>query len=359
MKKTTILLLIVMNGLIAPIYSQTNDTCYFRIMSEANSVITHFNPSAGILMWSSSVAGAKSHVQRTSSLTSPINWEDYMHTVSYSMTTTIDTTLPQGMVMIPAGTNSGTNPLGEGESYLSFYPEHYSLNNSASFYMDATEVTKAKWDEVYSWAITNGYDFGHTGSGKATNHPVHTVNWYDCVKWCNARSEMEQRPPCYTVSNITYKAGDFGVAGSDIVDCDFYAKGYRLPTSEEWEYAARGGLQSKRYSWGDTVAHSDANYLSTTFYSYDISPTKDHHPQYDDGNEPYTSPAGSFAPNGYGLYDTAGSVWEWCWDPSGIIRRTLRSGGWNTRADLIRCAIEGKENPLLGFNYIGFRCVCR
>jgi formylglycine-generating enzyme required for sulfatase activity len=75
-------------------------------------------------------------------------------------------TNPPGMVRIPSGTNSGTDPdFGA-----------YSLT-VAAFYTDATEVTKAKWDEVYTWAIANGYGFDNAGSGKAANHPVHTVNW--------------------------------------------------------------------------------------------------------------------------------------------------------------------------------------
>ena len=102
----------------------------------------------------------------------------------------------RGMVLIPGGTNSGTEP-----DFGS-----YSLTVSA-FYMDATEVTKAKWDEVYTWAIANGYDFDHAGSAKATDHPVQTVNWYDVVKWCNARSEKEGRPAVYTAAGPCTKPG--------------------------------------------------------------------------------------------------------------------------------------------------------
>jgi len=67
----------------------------------------------------------------------------------------------------------------------------------SAFYMDRYEVTKALWDEVKAWNGGNGYTYESPGSGKAANHPVHTVNWRDCVKWCNARSENEGRTPCY------------------------------------------------------------------------------------------------------------------------------------------------------------------
>jgi len=113
---------------------------------------------------------------------------------------------PAGMVLIPGGTNAGTNVLAVGEYYHVWYPETYSLKVD-SFYMDATPVTKAQWDEVYTWAITNGYTFDNDGFGKATNHPVCNVNWYDVVKWCNARSENENRPAVYRVCGVVYRTG--------------------------------------------------------------------------------------------------------------------------------------------------------
>ena len=60
-----------------------------------------------------------------------------------------------------------------------------------TFFIDKYEMSKAKWDDIYSWAVTNGYNFDNAGSGPASNHPVQTINWYDCVKWCNAQSEKE------------------------------------------------------------------------------------------------------------------------------------------------------------------------
>jgi formylglycine-generating enzyme required for sulfatase activity len=142
------------------------------------------------------------------------------------------------MVWIPAGTNSGTDPdWGD-----------YSLTVSA-FFIDSNLVTKAQWDNVYTWAIAHGHNtFAHTGSGKADNHPVQTVSWHDCAKWCNARSEMEGRPACYLVDGAVYRGAD-----NNSVTCAVNVAGYRLPTTVEYEYAARGGLSGKRFPWGDTT----------------------------------------------------------------------------------------------------------
>jgi formylglycine-generating enzyme required for sulfatase activity/uncharacterized protein YceK len=258
--------------------------------------------------------------------------------------------LPSVLVTIPAGANSGIDPdFGA-----------YSLTNAVPFYMDSTEVTKGDWDKVYDWALKHGYSFDNAGSGKTSNHPVNKVNWNDCLKWCNARSEKEGKTPCYTVSGKVYKMGH------SVPDCNFFAKGYRLPTKTEWEYAARGGLSGKRFPWGDTISHRQANYLSGSFASgsYDVSLTDVFHPDYyektDDDTQDYTGPAGSFAANGYGLYDMAGNVQEWCWDYTSDLFSYVKGGCWIEPAEYARCGdIDALGTPSEGTGYIGFRSVCR
>ena len=80
--------------------------------------------------------------------------------------------------------------------------------NVSEFYMGKYEVTKAEWDAVRTWGLSNGYTDLYAGSGVGADHPVHSINWYNMVKWCNARSEMEGRTPCYSCLLYTSDAAD-------------------------------------------------------------------------------------------------------------------------------------------------------
>ncbi len=302
------------------------------------------------------------------------DWYGQYSTSVWFRITADDSGVPAGMVLIPAGSFTMGDTFSEGDS--NELPTH-SVSISA-FYMDKYEVSKALWDLVYQWATNNGYAFSYAGSGKASTHPVRAISWYDCVRWCNARSEKDGLTPCYYTSaaqSAVYRTNSTDIA-SDCVK--WSTNGYRLPTEAEWEKAARGGVAGHRFPWSDadTITHDRANYYSTNSYSYDVSSTRGYHPTYKTGASPYTSPVGVFAANGYGLYSMAGNVFEWCWDwhdsdwynkvgatqadtrgpSSGASYRVVRSGRSGGNAFYCRSADRFGCTPDWGSDNYGFRC---
>ncbi len=269
---------------------------------------------------------------------------------------------PPGFSLIPGGSFAMGRTSGDTDSNAP--PITVTVS---PFYIQQTEATKAQWDEVRTWGRRNGYTDLADGDGKASNHPVHSVSWYEVVKWCNARSEKEGLTPVYTMGGAVMRTGTREPMAN------WGANGYRLPTEAEWEKAARGGVSGKRFPWGtDTISHAQANFRNNGGEAY-ATGAMDHHPSYTSGRTPFTSPVGNFAANGYGVYNMAGNVWEWCWDwygsrnyttsngttdprggTSGSVR-VLRGGSWNDHAVGACCAIRGYYTPGYASYYNGFR----
>lgn len=302
-----------------------------------------------------------------------------------------------GMVLIPAGEFLMGNSFDADEGASDELPRH--AVHVDAFYMDRTAVTNRQYADALNWALTQGnllsvvagvvYKYNSTpayaycdttmsspysritwnGSsfgvlaGKE-GHPAITVSWYGAAACANWRSTMHGLAVCYDLS---------------LWSCNFAAAGYRLPTEAEWEKAARGGIAGRRFPWPDTdtIQHTRANYYSDAAYAYDTSATRGYHPAFDGpGDDPYTSPVAYFPAYGYGLYDMAGTVFEWCndWydgnyyavspyaDPSGspsAAYRVLRGGSWYSDAELVRCARRGSGSPAFRTNRSGFRLVHR
>ncbi len=238
---------------------------------------------------------------------------------------------------------------------------------SREFAMPTAEVTKIQWDIVREWAAQHGYidlPVGHNGrNGDASGtHPVTEISWYDALKWCNARSEMEGRTPCYTFfGGNVYRTGNF-----DNAICDWDADGYRLPTEAEWEYACRAGTTTAFYTGPITQIGSSP-----------LDPNLDRAGWYDGNSGMNTHPVRQKQPNAWGLYDMHGNVWEWCWDqyadhypysvspvsdprgpdPFWAIIRVFRGGGWDWDAASCRSAYRNSVSPGQYRDYIGFRIV--
>jgi formylglycine-generating enzyme required for sulfatase activity len=280
--------------------------------------------------------------------------------------------VPTNMVLIP----EGRFQIGDtfAESYADERPAHSVF--ISTFYIDRHETTKARWDFIYNWATNNGYAFDNPGSGKAPEHPVHSLSWFDAVKWCNARAEHDGLAPVYFADAALT---EIYRTNSTVPYPKWPANGYRLPTEAEWEKAARGAVGNQRFSWAGTnvITHILANYLSDAAYAYDTSPTRGYHPLFGSGGTPYTSPVGFFSPNGYGLHDMTGNVMEWCWDwydgsyygtpaasqddPRGAAGpanyRVLRGGSCMNYAIANRVAYRTQGLPGNESMLAGFRCV--
>jgi formylglycine-generating enzyme required for sulfatase activity len=203
---------------------------------------------------------------------------------------------------------------------------------------------------------------------KGERHPMVCVRWHGAAVYSNWLSARKGLPSCY--NTITW-------------ECDFNKSGFRLPTEAEWEYAARGGQHKPYYNypWGDDADPSKAN-------------VPESRPRSRAGARPLTTPVGSFPPNGYGLYDMAGNVWQWCTEwyernyyayspaenppgpaqgspmPDGKPYRAMRGGSWyngefghsrvsNRDPSYFRGPdpVTGRDDPDGPWFHIGFRVI--
>lgn len=213
-------------------------------------------------------------------------------------------------------------------------------------------------------AIPAGYFQMGSNTGDFCERPVHTVYvnafYLDKYEVTNAQYRAFMEATGYPApkywNDSRFNQPNQPVVGVSWEDALAYARwvGKRLPTEAEWEYAARGGLVGSKFPWGDGDATGKACLGQNWQYGKPDN-------------------VGSYAPNGYGLYDMAGGVWEWCADwfdceyyksspqinPSGPVsgsERVLRGGAWSYDAYYARCSSRHHLKPNTQSNSVGFRC---
>jgi len=257
---------------------------------------------------------------------------------------------------------------------------------TTKFFMGETQVTWELWKEVYDWAIhadrgANVYEFQNPGrmgsvdggAGMTDQHPVTMVSWRDAVIWCNALSEMTGAEVVYLDKDTGDELRSSTIAVEDVVTSEadnLTRKGYRLPTSMEWEMAARyrgtdetnvvTGTVGGVYFDAMTTKWTKGNSASGDTQAYDAaSPTVGDYAWYDD-NTSTTKPVSASDstngknPNELGLYDMSGNVFEWCFTES-VSTRVLRGGSWDKNAFYQRVGYEINFNADYLYNDIGFR----
>jgi formylglycine-generating enzyme required for sulfatase activity len=247
---------------------------------------------------------------------------------------------------IPAGTFLMGSPDDDKDAKDYEKPQH-RVRISKPFYLGVYEITQAQYQAVMghnpSYFSPNGGGKDKIAGQSTDRHPVENVSWLDAVKFCNKLSEMEGLKPSYKINGETVQV------------LDWNGPGYRLPTEAEWEYACRANAPTpQRYSFGD-----NAGSLGESAW-------------YSENSGSATHPVGEKQPNGFGLFDMHGNVWEWCWDwysdayyqepavddprgPSGAAARVIRGGCWRLVPGYCRSAIRYGIAPDYRNLDLGFR----
>lgn len=167
---------------------------------------------------------------------------------------------------------------------------------------------------------------GHNPSTfKGAEQPVETVSWWEAIQCCNALSVVAGVEPCYQLDAKTHQVRFLAEA-----------RGYRLPTEAEWQYACQAGKPAIRYGELDEIAWYKGNSQGTPH------------------------PVGQKIPNDWGLYDMLGNVWEWCTDLYDETvygtYRIFRGGGWYDEARGVMATNRRRSHPVsFRIEDLGFR----
>ena len=268
-----------------------------------------------------------------------------------------------GMVLV----KRGSFQMGSNEGDSDEKPVH-TVTLTYDYWMGKYEVTFDEYD-AYTKAVGKGQASDYSSwagynMGRGTR-PVINVSWNDAIAYCNWLSEKEGIAKAYDSNGNLLDRN--GRTTTDITK----VQGYRLPTEAEWEYAARGGTDSKGYKYAGSNdlkevgwywQNAGDKWLPGTDSDWDYNKIK--------ANKNKTHPVGEKKGNELGLYDMSGNVWEWCHDwwggyasttqtnptgPGSGSTRVKRGGSWYYYPLFCRVALRSSNTPTNSHYDLGFR----
>ena len=279
------------------------------------------------------------------------------------------------MRWVPAGTFQMGSPDGEAERDRD--EQQHRVRLSEGFWIGEREVTQGLWEDVMGRnPVADPLYREHMGYGLVDrDHPVMVITWCEAVDFANKLSAAYGLEPAYSLRS------DVAPAALDSDGCTAFARtvilrsgasGFRLPTEAEWEHAARAGRTARFGSTDRLREVCDYGNVSTSRsqsrfgFDFAVFPCEDPHLA--------LAPVGSYRPNAWGLHDTIGNVWEWCWDwkrdyPEGGSLSTdprgardgdykiSRGGSWEEAWRYSRVANRAFWRPGDEWEFIGLRLV--
>ena len=204
-----------------------------------------------------------------------------------------------------------------------------------NFFIGKTQVTQ----ELYE-AVTGDNPSHNAGP----NFPVDSVSWFDAVIFCNKLSITTGRKPYYSLDgSVNPDDWDLNSNTVEKLKEDISSDGFRLPSKEEWEFAAKGG-ENFIYPGSNNLDEVAWNKKNSGYLSHEAALKK---------------------PNGYGIYDMAGNVWEWCssWYPAKRKYKILKGGSATSDSRLCQISFSGhhypsRSQPCYSYYNFGFRLAC-